>query len=95
MQYPDILDVIDAYVTIKGGKKSKGPQRDRSDRWIPEAIPEEVQVRRSLIEQQFASMSVARENRQAQRDAKPLSVLPEFAQQAFKEWRGKKTAEKK
>jgi hypothetical protein len=75
--FPDIREVIDMHVTMKGGKKKKRrPGR-------PELVQPPEPEFDSIQEQAAYGVETAREASAARRDTKHISTQPLWVQQSF------------
>jgi hypothetical protein len=75
LPYPEILEILDAYVVLKGGR-----QKGHLDRQA--AAPPEPRFD-STQEKQAFDLAMAQENQVALRHMKHISTQPFFVQQSF------------
>lgn len=81
MPYPDILEIIDTYMVLKGAKRKGQPKgRPSPDRVVMGA--DDLQFM-SVQERQAYNAAMAKDAMEAKRGMKHISTQPSFVQQSF------------
>ena len=78
MWFPDINDIIDAYISMKGGKRKQGEVQQAG--WSPEELAMPDHERNAL------NAEFQRENRAAPGNARHISTFPLAVQRARAEY---------